>query len=248
MTPTASREEIQEHFNQLLNQVAAETPVDVLYLDDDLQVAENLTEIYEGTPVRLSLAHTPDEADRLVRERRPAVVITDQRLGEGVPDGAQWIQQYLGALKDTEFFILTAYAGDLKDPEALRRVGVHVISKGEVEEDELWQRIRALPLKRAALRLQTTFGEFAQAGEAAVAGWPGSIPPPGLSAPLNERFVRVFERWVDKFQNPEAERVLLADSVYSLLDLKDEVLRGSDIGDYFLDLFVQDIEALLDEG
>lgn len=241
---SAGMTDIEKEFQELVARIAAEEPMDVLYLEDDIGSAQKVVDLYEDLPIRFRLARTPGEAERMLSEHQPDFVVTDIRLGEGVKTGAEWLEEHLQGLGGTEVVVLTGYVGDLKNPSSLREAGIRIISKGDVEEEELWNRMHRLPFQRAAERVRARIANIASAdgnGEDSA----NSEEEEAMARRLRKRLAKVFDRWVSKFGAPAKEKIFIGGKMYTLEDLQGEVRRGSQVGEYFLDLFVEDIEDIM---
>lgn len=227
-----------EDFENILTQFQRKYPFQVLYLEDDVRSAERVRGLFDDEPVEFLIAPSPEEADEILAKNNPDLVITDLRLGEQSVTGESWIVSNVDKLRDSKKIMLTGFATEIRDRMRLREVGVEIISKGEPEEDSLWEQMRQSPREKAARMIK-------EAADEIVLSRSGSEGLDNFEAALSAPMKRLFLKWAEGFDGRDSEILYLGRRVYSINDLVLEVEQGSDVGSTVMEMFIEDLEDLL---
>jgi two-component system, OmpR family, response regulator len=89
----------------------------ILIVDDEAAIRNLLTEFLTRSGYRVTDANSPTEAQRIVQQDPPQLIISDLQLADS--DGLEMLDQLKAALPDTPMMLLT---GVLFDPKVIREV------------------------------------------------------------------------------------------------------------------------------
>jgi two-component system response regulator HydG len=99
----------------------------VLIVDDEVHLAETMAEALERSGYELVLAHSGNEALKILEREEPAVILTDLRM-EGM-DGLTLLKKAKEELPDAEVVVITGH-GDVKTAvEAMRAGAANYVQK-----------------------------------------------------------------------------------------------------------------------
>lgn len=94
----------------VLGQASSSTPRYILVIDDEAPILELLQEYLTSLGYRVSTASTAMEANRLVENEAPELIITDLQLEE--TDGLHLVEQLRVLLPETPVILLTGVLFD----------------------------------------------------------------------------------------------------------------------------------------
>jgi ActR/RegA family two-component response regulator len=227
----------QQDFDDMLSQYEKKFPFKVVYLDDDTPSAERVKGLFDDQPIDFMIAPSPEEADEILQRFEPDLVITDLRLGEQSTTGEAWIVNNINRLRNSKKILLTGFATEIQNRPRLREAGVDIISKGEPEEDQLWDKMRHAPREKAARLIKEAAAEIIDSHR--------TIGPGRLESLLTSPIKRLFLKWAAGFEDQKSEIIYFGPRAYSIKDLTSEVEQGTEVGTTMMEMFVEDLEDLI---
>jgi hypothetical protein len=243
--------DVDARFNEMINEVARQHPVRVLYVEDDVTAASYVARLFDGKPVEFMHAQGVSEADQLLSSFPDVeIVVVDISLGSGVPSGEEWVLRNRDLLKGKLILILSGQLGQIRDFQKLRDMVSRIIEKGEEEQRDLWQFPARLARKRAAdlvqNRVTNVEEEFVQSLEDLdLSGANVESRSASASESLRQVMLGLFRQWVNRMPKPEQGLIFMGESKLSASDLLREVELGTKRGNTFLRLFAEDLSDLI---
>lgn len=244
---------LEESFRRVLEDAGREVPYEVLFLEDDVKKAKKLADLYDKDPIRFQIAPTSDEADRVLNDSRPDLVIADVMLGDQSITGDVWLAERMDRLRDVRKVVLTGYMARIEDPQWLRQQGVEIISKGEPEEDMLWEHLPSVALTKPAIAIRKMTDEIVEKGsnmdmaDREKIGNTTGIDGQDVDSRdvVHDSVLRLFQTWAMKLPADIPSVLFVGSRSLSANDMIREVNQRTEIGRWILDLFVEDLNEML---
>ena len=227
-------------------EVAAESLIRVLVIDDEKDVRESWQRLFEGMGFSVDTAADPEGAiillrSALMKKRHYHVIISDISFDNTSVTGDQLIAENHGLMGQARIVAITAYGRDrIKRLDKLMEMSVEVLEKGS--GDDALEKIVIEQLEERKRQMATVAQESVQKAliEEEGIGSHETQPHTALFASeylLNE-IRQMLMNWFRTRKNPNKRSIVYGAKTFSPNELASEVERGTEVGREHLETMI----------